>query len=308
MDLVTLLESVPPTVIGFIIGSVITVLGVVLTNAANTKRLRIQHDHDREMRSRERDLNLRKDIYLAAIEAISTGIVVISRFGDLNVSGQELMLAYTDRSPAIGKVSIVGTGETIKAVATFSQELTGAFLRLTALREGVQALQRRSEELEAEIEDVSRQQRQRAALMQELDPADPQEAGQLSALQQTHAVEEERLAALRAQLSGVSDQVFRSVMDLTEASLKEVATLDELVVPVITAMRLELGLPFDAALYAQIMEQSHTKQQEYLQRVMADLAEIHEPDEGEHPGSPMTGQELVCDPAIGQANDVTTSA
>lgn len=281
MDLVPLIESVPPTVVGFVIGAVITVVGVVLTNAANTKRLRIQHEHDREMRSRDRDLNLRRDIYLAAIEAITTGVVVISRFGDLNVSGPELMLAYTDRSPALGKVSIVGTGETIKAVARFSQEITGAFLRLTSMRERVEALYRRSQDLETEIQQLVEEQDRRSALMDELDPEEPRDAEHLRTLRQKRMVGAERLDALRAEESALGDQLFRGVMDLTQTSVEEVASLDSLVVPVITAMRSELGLPFDEERYARIVAESHRKQHEYLQKVMNDLAHIAAGELGE---------------------------
>ena len=266
--------SVPATVVGFVIGAVITVVGVVLTNAANTKRLRIQHEHDREMRSRDRDLNLRRDIYLAAIEAITTGVVVISRFGDLNVSGPELMMAYTDRSPALGKVSIVGKGETIKAVARFSQEITGAFLRLTSMRERTEAVYRRSQEVETEIQQLAGEQEQRSALMDELDPEDPRDAERLSTLREKQMVVAEKLDALRAEESALGDQLFRDVMDLTQTSVEEVASLDSLVVPVISAMRSELGLPFDEERYARIVAESHRKQQEYLQNVMSDLAVI----------------------------------
>ena len=41
MSLADLINAVPPTLWGFIIGSFLTVLGVILTNAANTKRLRL---------------------------------------------------------------------------------------------------------------------------------------------------------------------------------------------------------------------------------------------------------------------------
>lgn len=281
MDLATLLETVPPTVIGFIIGSIITVIGVVLTNAANTKRLRIQHEHDREMRNRDRDLNLRRDIYLAAMEAISTGIVVVTRFGDLDVPGQDLMLAYTNRSPAIGKVSIVGTGETIKAVATFNQELTGAFLRLTSLREGVEASYRRSEELEAEIQQISREQEQRAARIAELESADPPDEESLHTLRAAYETDQARLEALHTENAALSNQVFQATMELTRKSLTEVETLDSLVVPIISAMRSELGLPFDAALYRRIAEESHRKVAEHLEVVIGDLAHVYQTDEDE---------------------------
>jgi hypothetical protein len=59
-------------------------------------------------------------------------MVVVGRFADFNVPHQELMRSYTDKSPAIAKVTLVGKEKTIEAVANFSQLLTAAFLRLSA--------------------------------------------------------------------------------------------------------------------------------------------------------------------------------
>lgn len=52
MDLAGIFEAVPATVWGFLVGSLVTVLGVALTNASNTKRLRLQHAHEREIAER----------------------------------------------------------------------------------------------------------------------------------------------------------------------------------------------------------------------------------------------------------------
>ncbi len=279
MGLANLFESLPPTVLGFVIGAVITVIGVVLTNAANTKRLRIQHEHDREMRKRDRELNLRRDVYLAAIDAITTGLHLITRFSDVNTPTHDLMRAYNEKSPAIGKVSIIGTPETIKAVSTFNQEVLGAFLRLTSTRERLEELNRRIAQLEAQIEQLAEKQAQRYALMGELDPGDPAEAEHRRALRQKHAAGQERLEALRAEASALSNQLLHDVMELTQQSMDEVATLDDLTVPVISAMRSELGLPFDEALYARITQESHRKVKEYLQDVIVDLEHLYEAHE-----------------------------
>jgi hypothetical protein len=118
MGLIELINAVPATLWGFVIGSFFTVLGVVLTNAANTKRLRLQHEHEWRLESRERDLNLRRDIYLATMEAMATSIATIGRFGSLNIPSDELELILTDQSPSLSKVSIVGQEATVHAGRT----------------------------------------------------------------------------------------------------------------------------------------------------------------------------------------------
>ena len=262
--LIALFEGIPPTFLGIIIGSLFTIIGVVLTNASNTRRLRLQHEHERALESKSRDLNLRRDVYMAAMEAISTGMVAVGRYADFEVPQQTLMQSYTDQSPAISKVTLVGKDETIKALANFNQELTGTFLRLGARREQVNRLWQRSTALEAEIEQVQQEQERLANLLKEGTTA-PTDRQQRQAWREEHEAGRQRLAALQAEQVEI-DNAFATVQtELVQACVAEVAVLDRLLVPVISLMRAELGLPFNEAYYAEIIESGHRKQQAFLE-------------------------------------------
>lgn len=50
MNLITLIQNILPPIYGVLIGSLLTIIGVVLTNISNTNRLRLQHEHERELR------------------------------------------------------------------------------------------------------------------------------------------------------------------------------------------------------------------------------------------------------------------
>src|SRR5258706_7277488 len=102
--LVALLGREPATFWGVVTGSFLTLIGVIATNKGNDRRLAAQLTHDREMQARERDQILRKDIYLAAAEAIQAGVSAIPRFGDLNIPHNDLLKDYTQKAPSIAKV------------------------------------------------------------------------------------------------------------------------------------------------------------------------------------------------------------
>jgi hypothetical protein len=68
------LDEMSPTLLGIVLGSLLTIVGVILTDASNTKRLRLQHEHERALESKERDASLRRETYL---EAISAGMVAV---------------------------------------------------------------------------------------------------------------------------------------------------------------------------------------------------------------------------------------
>ena len=86
MDIMSFIEIIPTALYGIIIGSFLTIIGVVLTNASNTKRLRLQYEHEQKLANKARDLNLRRDVYMQAMEAISAGLVAVGRFSELQIS------------------------------------------------------------------------------------------------------------------------------------------------------------------------------------------------------------------------------
>lgn len=267
-----LLDAVPPTIWGFIIGSLLTVLGVVLTNAANTKRLRLQHEHEWKLESKERNLNLRRDVYLAAMEAIATSVATIGRFGNLNIPSDELELVLTDKSPAFSRVSIVGQEATIQAVATFSRELTGTFLRLSAKREKLSWLMQRLAGVEQKIAQVLREQEHTRAQLDACSIAEPRDESAEHALRKTLALQQQRLEAWRAEEMELTTQTFPGQMSLVRDSIVESAALERLLVPLISLIRAELELPFDAEVYARIIEEGHQQVIDYLDAYIEDFA------------------------------------
>lgn len=69
-DLVSLIESIPATIWSGIIGAVIALSGVLLSNRGNTSRLRIQLQHDAAEKAKERTAALRREVYLRTIEEL----------------------------------------------------------------------------------------------------------------------------------------------------------------------------------------------------------------------------------------------
>ena len=272
MNLGMLIKAVPATFWGIVIGSLFTVMGVVLTNASNNKRLRLQHEHERDLRQRDRDLSLRRDIYLDAVEAISAGMVLVGRFGELDIPTHELMQSYMTKSPSIGKVTIVGDTETIKAVARFTQELTGAFMRLTSKREEVNLLRQHYMAIEKRIKRSSRDIHRLLAMIQEHNLTEERHGEEWDALQRDYESERQNMEELLAERAAADGQFAAAILDLIKKSVTEVAALDRLLAPVFELMRSELGLPFDQDRYLEIVEASHARLAEHLEETSREMA------------------------------------
>jgi hypothetical protein len=271
MEFARYFSEVSPTFLGIIVGSLFTVVGVILTNVSNTRRLRLQHEHERNLESKERDATMRRETYLGAIEAISAGMVAVGRFGEYHFPPHELMAAYTNKSPAIAKVMMVGKNELLKAVANFNSELTGTFIRLTSKRQNLHMVMERTAALEKEMQSSTAELHRIQALVNEervrTEDADDQ-------LQLRYDEERQHHEQLVEKQQELWNWQFQEQMNLVKQSLKEVERLDGLLTPVIGLMREELELPFDQEAYNQILAENHQKQLAFLDSFMQEQSEL----------------------------------
>lgn len=270
MNLLSFLENLPSAIYGIIIGSLLTIIGVILTNASNTRRLRLQHDHERKLEDKARDLNLRRDVYMQAMEAIAAGLVAIGRVSELDSSMDDLMRSYTDLSPKIGKVSIVGNNETIKAMANFQQELTGAFLRLSSKREKFKTLFQQAETIELELKQMEKDQTHIWAMLEKQQNGNSSDFDEAD-LEKQHQTISEQITLKRKGFDAIWEKIFPLQLQLVQDSFSEVADLDILLVPLVGMMRTELELPFNQEFYRAIIEEGHKKQKQYLDAFFNDF-------------------------------------
>jgi hypothetical protein len=102
---VHLLGSIPGTFWGGVFGSFFSLAGVALSNRAADKRLRTQLEHERELRAKERELTLRKEIYLAGMEALQAGATIITDLANLDIPQEQIGKSYSEKAAAVAKVT-----------------------------------------------------------------------------------------------------------------------------------------------------------------------------------------------------------
>ena len=272
MNILSVIENIPPAFTGVLIGSLLTIIGVVLTNISNTKRLSIQHEHERQLRNKERDLNMRREIYMDAMEAISAGITAISRFSELNETPEALMQSYTSLSANVSKVTIVGQNDTIEALANFQLELNGAFLRLMSKRDKFDADLKMSESIENEIKSSKEKLN---FLSDQITKAQlsslPQE--QINPILAEFKKVETELSDLQSQGEAIGNKLMQTISNLVQTSMSEVSSLNRLLVPLISLMRTELELPFNEEHFARILEKGNTELENYMASFFQDVHE-----------------------------------
>jgi hypothetical protein len=144
-ELLGLIAKIPDTFWGVIVGGIISLMSVLLTNRANYQRLQAQLSHERELRKKERELSLKKDIYLAAAEAIVTGMTAIGYFPDMNKPTNKLTEAFAEKSPSIAKVHIIAEKETVRVVLNLMGELAKAYQQLSTKRNHLEGMKKNND-------------------------------------------------------------------------------------------------------------------------------------------------------------------
>ena len=277
-ELADLAAQIPGTFWGVIIGSLFTLtatLGsMILLNRGNDRRLRSQLDQDRELKNRDREMSLRRDIYLAAAEAAAAGLIAIGRFTSIKDFDEKLIDGYTEKSPAIIKVHIVAKEETVKAVINFSTELNATFLRLYARRAPLVFQKQKIDILRAQFDSSMKENSRSLELMNQYNLEGLHDQYKWDALQRNfeqwqRSGEEDRLKA------DILDAELRAKhFEYMEECCGEAIKLGRILTPALISIRKELDLPIDEVEFCRISEEAIIKQIESLKEFMQNFQAV----------------------------------
>lgn len=129
-QLISYLKDIPNVVWSGIVASCITLFGVMLSNGSNTKRLKLQLDHDAREKSKDKINNLRKEVYLKAIEDIEATNIHISTLANRDLTNSNMNAEIQAIGASIAKLKLVAEPETARLAGELSAALGALFLKL----------------------------------------------------------------------------------------------------------------------------------------------------------------------------------
>lgn len=274
-NLVGLFEKISPTFWGVFIGSFFSLGGVILTNRANDKRLKQQLSHDRELKTRERELSLRKEVYMDAVDAISTGINTVGKFTNLDIPDDKLTSSFSDKSSAISKVYIISQTDTVKAIDSIIWQLNEIYMRLMAKRFPLMALKQQIGIIQKQIAGFETERDRILELIKQFNISGEADQRKWSMLDQNYTFEATRIDEKIKEQSKCIMQLTSDQIVFMRDCIDEINKLNRLLIPAIKAVRHELEMPFDEISYAMIIEENIMKQQrsieEFIEKVRATL-------------------------------------
>lgn len=233
-----------PAPVWVLAGAALTLLGVWQTNRGNTRRLREQLQHDADQRRIDREQGIRKEIYLDAAEAISTGLTSIPAFANLDISDPEIMARYIDRAPAVAKVHVIANVRTAAAVERLTREIAAAAARLLIKRLPVKFAKSALTSVENALATFEKERGRWVEMMRQENLAGRDE-NRWKWITHNFEFEQGRVKQATSERDKLRPELIRKHLDLLEECVRESVALQEFLVPALLAIRDELGFAAD---------------------------------------------------------------
>ncbi|MBL8510320.1 MAG: hypothetical protein JNM52_01630 [Betaproteobacteria bacterium] len=283
IDFFKMLDAIPSSFWGVVVGSFFSIGGVALTNRASDRRLSAQFEHELALKTKDREMALRKEIYLAAVEAIAAGLDAISRFIDLDLSSDEITAAYVEKAPAISKIHVIAKTETVKALLNFTSSLNSLYMTLVAQRCQLQNDRNAIIMADNQIAGFGKERDRILEMIKQHNIEGIVDDRRWKVLQENFEFEQKRIIECIARRDELAKTWYPRHLEFMRECTAHAAKLDQLLIPVLLAVRAELELPLDEMVYRQVADAAFTSEQSaidtFIQKAMPNAAQpVNPPD------------------------------
>ena len=244
-----LLQKVPSEVWAAITASLITLGGISLSNRHARKQQKEALTHDERQRDKEREMSLRREVYLDAAEAISNGLSDLGRMINLEISDQDINSESSKNSAAIAKVNMVATNPTVQAVSNYYSEFNSTYLELFFERLLVMERKNSIDDLSNLIQKNQSEIDRWIEMMKTYNLEGKHDERKWKGISQNlefHQKNEEELIDKRDNLRTIQQ---KELFSFTGHFIDKMRFISSLIPPAIFAVRKELSLPIDEEAY-----------------------------------------------------------
>lgn len=241
-----------------------TLVGVIVANRGHERRLQRQLAHDKEQKKTDREMLLRKEVYLKAAEAVMAGVSAVGRHADPAIPQNKLAQEISEMGSALGKVHLIGSSETLTATSKFSVEIVSTILELTLGRLPLLEKQTLLKVMDEQIRNYGRERDRMVDLMKQLNLEGDHDPKRWDFLQRMFDFEQKLVNDTLAEQAKLRAEFQKEWMPYRQRCYDASTRLARLLVPAVKAIRQELDLPFDAHSYQELVEDSVRRQRQAL--------------------------------------------
>jgi hypothetical protein len=263
------------TLLGAIVAAVIALVVNQKSNRQQTERLTIQLQHEATQKNRDREMTLRREVYLEAASEMAKAARYIAKFGDLNLPLAEHESIAHNFGAALSKIHIIAGMGTLTKVIEASNAFARINLELNRLRFPLLMDQKTIEFLEKSVENDIAQQRNLVTRIGQLQTANPNHP-EISVLATAFQQLESRIQQTRQQHSELNNRAATGQFALSSVVFKQTLSFAEGLIEVSIALRKELDfdLKEDEENYKKIVRQAQEQAVKEMDQYIADIAKV----------------------------------
>lgn len=243
-DIIVALIGVAGGVVGSLVGGFIAF-----------RTLRTQLRHEAQEKERERQLALRRDVYLEAMEAIGKSQALLGSFSREDFEVSKLLDKLEEIPGALAKAQLVTSESTFEALDRFGDFMISSCVTLLGLHLRVRHFQGEVNERQSQISQLQQEYDNVRVFLQQVGPQDPRQAHALSGLQRIQS----ELASVHAILQKLSQRNLEVTEHLGREAVKATLGAQAEVGAVTVQIRKELELPLREEWYLGRLEERKSR-------------------------------------------------
>jgi hypothetical protein len=254
------LSSIPDVVWAALGGSGLTLLGVF-----------VQLRHDAKQRNNERQMRLRRDVYLPAAEQLTATIGYVAKLPNVDLDNQGEMEPISGFMSAAAKINIIGSNETIAATNALVGKVSSVVLQLMPKKLPLVKLKHEIKVYEKIVTDCEARTQRALADMRALNFSKESDQGLWKLVKSDFERAQQDSEKYRNELATKWDQYMKLFCDMLIECVECSKQIQDFITPALIAIRKELRLPFDQEQYRKLVEQVNREGKQAFDNFVAEL-------------------------------------
>jgi hypothetical protein len=254
------LSSIPDVVWAALGASGLTLLGVF-----------VQLRHDAKQRDKERQMRLRRDVYLPAAEQLTATISYIAKLPNVDLDNQGEMEPISGFMSGAAKIIIIGSDETVAATNVLVGKLSSIVVQLMSKKLPLIRLRYEIKALERIVADCEARMQRALTDMKGLNFNKESDQSLWKLVNSDFDRAQQDSEKYRNELDTKWDQYMKMSCDMLVECIESSRQIQDLVTPALIAIRKELNLPFDREGYQELIENVNREGRQAFDKFVAEL-------------------------------------
>lgn len=247
------LSHIPDVVWSGLIASALTLSGVLISNASNTRRLKIQLSHDSGEKAKERTGKLRQEVYLLVAEELAKANSVLGSLTQGDLTSLQATTEMTGLFSAVEKLKLVAEPDTALLVGELSASYGAALMRLLAASTPLMDIRIDIDIAGKSYEEASKEASRYLSIITDMIDSGQIDAAGHQKLQNRFEFHQQRAEQHAEERTAMWAKQSERQLNFTKNLVSELKALSGRYVAAITAIRSDLGLPAESQKFAEQM-------------------------------------------------------